>query len=84
MKLSIPNCPHCGNLAAYIVETLYAHAGIKKDNQGTFNYVGESVMLWDTQQPQADEKTGLYWIRCDGAHPHEWQTEIIFEDEEEN
>jgi hypothetical protein len=83
MKLTIPNCPYCRNPAAYIVETLYAHSAIGLNDDGTFGYVGDSDMLWDTQQPLVDEETGLLWVRCGGVTPHEWATEITYEDEEE-
>jgi hypothetical protein len=51
-------------------------AGIDQDEDGTFDYAGESEMLWDTQEAIVDEKTGLCRVSCGRHGGHEWETEI--------
>jgi hypothetical protein len=50
MKLSIPNCPECGQPATGTLETVQGVALLQgPDSKGSFEYIGETVIDWDSQ-----------------------------------
>lgn len=73
MKLSVPICPECGEPADGIYETLCATAWIERYEDGEFEYIGDSDIGWDTQEPDVDEaNTAL--VRCNRVHT--WRSKI--------
>lgn len=79
MKIDKRYCPTCGKEAVCIAEQVFALAIIKFDNDGNADYVGETKILWDTQESIVDEKTGLHRVRCSVNGGHEWTTKIMGE-----
>ena len=71
MKLSISNCPECGQPATGTLEAVQGVALLQgPDSKGSFEYVGETVIDWDSQQTVLD-KNGRVTLSCD--QHHEWK-----------
>lgn len=71
-----PNCPKCGEPAAFVVEKMFALAGIAME-PGSFraDYIGETEVLWDTQTPYTPTRNDTCTIQC--ASHHEWASKFL-------
>lgn len=71
MKFITSNCPKCGQPAVAILERLYAWASLYEEN-GAFDYAGESDVDWDSQEPvETDKQVDL---TCDNKD--EWSSDV--------
>ncbi len=73
MILEVPLCPTCREPAVGIAETMLCTAMIQQEDDGSFEYAGESKVHWDTQEATlgADKRAR---VECDAGH--EWETGI--------
>lgn len=72
MEFKNPVCPECGGSAVAILEIVPCLASLDTTDGVTFEYGGDSDMLWDGQRPELiDDKASL---RCEEGHA--WETEV--------
>lgn len=81
MKLEIPKCPECGELAHGVLESLAGMAMLNVSENGDAEYDGETDVWWDEQRTvyDADGRATL-WCR----NRHEWQSRIMETDGKAN
>lgn len=72
MRLLTPTCPECGEPAQWTVDCIPGGALIDLDEDGTFEYAGETKMFWDGQTTETDEEGRLLV----GCGEHEWFSEV--------
>lgn len=73
MKLEIPKCPECGEIATGTFEMIPGIAFLTAiDSDGEVEYAGETKVLWDGQR--AVVRDGKYTLLC--CNHHEWQSAI--------
>ena len=72
MKLEIPRCPKCNNLAHSILESVLVESYVRHAGNGAFEweYDRESSVAWDSMEPV--EKEGKLVAYC--SNNHEWET----------
>lgn len=68
-------CSECGELAVGILEKVDGFARLKPDNEGGFDYAGETDMLWDTQD--CIVVSGCNILKC--ANGHTWESHPVNE-----
>lgn len=78
MRFSKPDCPTCGEEANGILEKLYAWAHIDKAKDGSFQYIGQSKVDWDSQEPDEENPNEVY-LKC--CQKHEWKSKVDFTDQ---
>lgn len=67
MILSHPLCPHCGQSAAGVVDTVDALAFFEGDPaKGAVEYSGSTEIAWETQRAVIAESQHL--VQCDSGH----------------
>jgi len=72
MKFKCPICPECGGKATAILEIVPCMASLDTEDGDTFEYGGDSDMLWDGQRPEVID--GTVSLRCEEGHA--WETEM--------
>lgn len=78
MKLAVPLCPECGELASSYDENVLASAELTYDEDAGEFEVGESnVSAWDSTEPVVNEK-GELTLNCRSGHS--WQSAELPED----
>jgi hypothetical protein len=80
MKLVTPSCPKCGSPAHGTVENILGTAVINIEDDGTFEYAGDTDMHWDTQETITNEK-GHITLTCGQGCP-DWVSGVICEEGE--
>ena len=70
MKYKPDRCPECGQEPAYILERLLGLAMLEPDDQGGYDYTGDTEVLWDEQDTIIDFK-GRVALQC--SKYHEWE-----------
>lgn len=73
MKYTVSKCPTCGGVAAAELNTVPVFAGLIENDDGGFDYSGNSEVDWNAQGPWLDED-GFTVLHC--AELHSWETEI--------
>lgn len=81
MKIHLPHCPECGDLAIGTVERLSGRAEvIPLGDDGTTEYSGWTEVWWDEQrtahqnEDSPESPDNLPLVCCE--HGHEWPTRI--------
>ena len=73
MKYTVSNCPTCGGLPVAEVNRVPVLAGLIENDDGGFDYSGNSKVDWNAQEAWLDED-GLTVVHCAGLHS--WSTEV--------
>jgi hypothetical protein len=77
MKISVPNCPNCGEPAEGTVDDVPGIALFGEiDENGRTEWGGETRVCWDGQMPRTND-AGEILVQCSEAH--EWYTTIDYE-----
>lgn len=79
-KLKTPKCPECGEIAHQVEETLMTKASIDENEDGTFDYAGDSEVDWDSQEPARDG-SGNVTLFCECGTS--WASGMVEEGQEE-
>ena len=66
MKFKISNCPECGEPPKGIVEELQGLAFLLEQDDGSFEYAGQTDMWWDSQESL--EFDGKCELMCCNRH----------------
>lgn len=74
MKLSIPNCPECGEQAKGTLEQMTGIALLNYFDDGTVEYDGSTDVHWDGQESVIDDETGDPILICHNGH--QWTSKI--------
>lgn len=78
MKLAIPKCPKCGELAHGTVENIPGVAEFSEvDDDGVTDHCGETDVFWDGQE-QVFGENGKPLVECGDCY-HHWETDIDWE-----
>jgi hypothetical protein len=78
MKIEPAKCPECGEPAEGTLETVTGKALLLKNDDGTYDYAGETKIWWDEQRTVRDAE-GRATAICSAGH--EWQVTITYEGE---
>ncbi len=73
MTIKDPICPECGAPVDGTWEVVPGIALVDRQPDGSFDYVGETKMIWD-EQKTAKSPHGLAVVIC--HHGHTWETEV--------
>lgn len=73
MKYTVSRCPTCGGLPVAELNAVPILAGLIENDEGGFDYSGNSRVDWNAQVPWLDEE-GLAVLHC--AERHSWETKI--------
>ena len=73
MKYKMSRCPTCGGLPVAELNTVPVVAGLVENEDGGFDYSGNSEVDWNAQEAWLDEN-GLTVVHC--AERHSWETEV--------
>ena len=73
MKYAVSKCPTCGGPPVAEVNTVPVLAGLVENEDGGFDYSGNSKVDWNAQQAWLDED-GFMVVHC--AEHHSWETAV--------
>ena len=73
MKYTVSRCPTCGGPPVAEFNTVPVFAGVVENEDGGFDYSGNSKVDWNAQQAWLDED-GLMVVHC--AEHHSWETDV--------
>ena len=73
MKYTVSKCPTCGGLPVAERNTVPVFAGLVENDDGGFDYSGNSKVDWNAQQTWLDED-GFAVVGC--AEHHSWETDV--------
>jgi hypothetical protein len=73
MKYTVSRCPTCGGLPVAELNTVPVFASLVENDDGGFDYSGNSEVDWNSQEPWLDED-GLTVVHC--AEHHSWETDV--------
>lgn len=78
LKIKDPTCFECGQSVSRLIENVPGLVFIeqKQDENDTFEYVGETEMLFDLSEPVKDG-IGRSLVGC--SQSHEWYTTVTEE-----
>ncbi len=72
MKYTVSKCPTCGRPPVAEVNRVTVFAGLIENDDGGFDYSGNSKVDWNAQEAWLDED-GFTVVHC--AERHAWSTE---------
>lgn len=72
MRFDKPNCPKCGEPASSVLESLQGDALIFEQDDGSFDYEGETEVKWDSQETLVSRR-GLVTLSCGN---HSWKARM--------
>ena len=73
MKYTVNRCPACGGPPVAELNTVPVLAGLVENEDGGFDYSGNSKVDWNAQQAWLDGD-GFTVVRC--AEHHSWETDV--------
>ena len=73
MIFEIPQCPECGEDITGTLENVPGTALIFRNEDGEYEYEGETKMFWDGLETIEDEAVRVPAVCAAG---HEWQTKM--------
>jgi hypothetical protein len=73
MRWDIEKCPTCGEEVSGTLETVQGQALVTKQDDGSFEYSGQTRMFWDGQETL--QKDGKDVLMCQNGH--EWTSTRI-------
>lgn len=73
MRWAIEKCPTCGKEVSGTLETVQGQALVTKQDDGSFEYSGQTEMFWDGQETL--QKDGKDVLMCKNGH--EWTAKRI-------
>jgi hypothetical protein len=73
MKYTVSKCPTCGGAPVAELNRVPVFAGLVEDEDGGFDYSGNSKIDWNAQEAWLDEE-GFKVVRCGEHHP--WETDV--------
>jgi len=73
MKWDIEKCPTCGEEVSGTLETVHGQALVTKQDDGSFEYSGQTRVFWDGQETL--QKDGKDVLMCENGH--EWTSTRI-------
>lgn len=71
MKFEQDHCPECGEELRGTCDTIPGCAVMSRQENGSYEYVGETDVFWDGQMSEKDEE-GKVRVQCRGGH--DWWT----------
>ena len=73
MKYTVSKCPTCGGLPVAERNTVPVFAGVVENEDGGFDYSGNSKVDWNAQEAWLDGN-GFTVVHC--AEHHSWETAV--------
>ena len=73
MKFQQPQCPECGQDPTGTVENIPGLAQLTRNEDGSFDYTGDTEMWWDEGETRTDDQ-GRVLLLC--PDNHDWWSEV--------